>query len=223
MAGTTVSALVRSAHPTLMLGIAVEFGDSVNKSDVGVTAKVVSTNRPNQFVVGAGVGYFPWSVKPLGFDLDAGYNFNHVGVLAGYDFVRFKPQVSAGWVPTDPGELYCVEPYPVLSGTSCETAPSDRRLKRDVVHLATLSDGLRLYSFRYLWSDVVHVGVMAQDLLEDPRWRHAVITDADGYYSVDYDQIELAMVTIEIWNEYGLDAMVLGSRRPELAPEEQAA
>jgi hypothetical protein len=53
---------------------------------------------------------------------------------------------------------------------------------------------------------------MAQDLLEDPRFQHAVSTGEDGFYVVDYDQLDLVMVTLEEWNAHGLDAMVLGSR-----------
>lgn len=44
---------------------------------------------------------------------------------------------------------------------------SDRRLKRDIRHVATRSDGLRLYAFKYLWDDTTYVGVMAQDLLRN--------------------------------------------------------
>jgi outer membrane immunogenic protein len=42
--------------------------------------------------------------------------------------------------------------------------PSDRRLKRDVVLIARLDDGLGLYRYRYLWSDTTYVGVMAQEV-----------------------------------------------------------
>src|ERR1017187_8317219 len=43
---------------------------------------------------------------------------------------------------------------------------SDRRLKAGVTRVATLPSGLGLYRFKYLWSDVEYVGVMAQDVLE---------------------------------------------------------
>lgn len=42
---------------------------------------------------------------------------------------------------------------------------SDRRLKRDVKRLGTRPDGLGTYLFRYLWSDIWHIGVMAQEAL----------------------------------------------------------
>lgn len=76
---------------------------------------------------------------------------------------------------------------------------SDARLKRDVAHLVTLEDGLKLYSFRYLWSDTAHVGVMAQDLMADQATRDAVIEHPGGYYMVDYGKLGLRMVTLEAW------------------------
>jgi hypothetical protein len=63
---------------------------------------------------------------------------------------------------------------------------------------------------------------MAQDLLEDPRWRHAVLTGEDGFYLVDYDKLDLTMVTLETWNEHGVEAVVLGSRPAELLTAQAA-
>jgi len=76
---------------------------------------------------------------------------------------------------------------------------SDRRAKRDVVHVATREDGLKLYSFRYLWSDEPHVGVMAQDLLNDPVKRDAVSLHESGYYQVDYAMLGIKMLTLDEW------------------------
>jgi len=83
---------------------------------------------------------------------------------------------------------------------------SDARLKRDIHHVATLEDGFRVYSFRYLWDDAVHVGVMAQDLLENETWRPAV-SDAEGYYTVDYGLLGLRMTTLDDWNANGVQAL----------------
>ena len=41
---------------------------------------------------------------------------------------------------------------------------SDTRLKRDITLVGRRDDGLGLYSYRYLWSDTVYVGVMAQEV-----------------------------------------------------------
>jgi hypothetical protein len=68
---------------------------------------------------------------------------------------------------------------------------------------------LPLYAFRYLWSDTEYVGVMAQDLLADPRWRDAAIMTPAGYYVVDYARLGLRMTTLDAWDADGLDAVVL--------------
>jgi len=43
---------------------------------------------------------------------------------------------------------------------------SDERLKRDITLIARLSNGLGVYRYRYLWSDRVYIGVMAQEMLK---------------------------------------------------------
>lgn len=61
---------------------------------------------------------------------------------------------------------------------------SDRRLKRDIKRIGETRAGLPLYEYRYLWSDRVRVGVMAQDLLRlKPE---AVVTMPSGYMAVNY-------------------------------------
>jgi hypothetical protein len=74
---------------------------------------------------------------------------------------------------------------------------SDIRLKRDVAEVGQLPDGLHLYRFRYLWSDTVYVGVMAQEALAiEPE---AVVRGQDGYLRVDYDRIGFKFST---WSEW---------------------
>jgi len=74
------------------------------------------------------------------------------------------------------------------------------RLKRDITYITTLDNGLKLYSFKYLWEDKTYVGVMAQDLLEDGSYRDAVVTNKSGFYAVKYSLLGLKMVTLEEWN-----------------------
>jgi outer membrane immunogenic protein len=85
------------------------------------------------------------------------------------------------------------------NGTYTETlAASDVRLKRDVVLIGRLDDGLGLYRFRYIWSDEVMVGVMAQEVaLRHPE---AVVRDAaDDFLRVDYGRLGLKPMT---WSEW---------------------
>jgi hypothetical protein len=82
--------------------------------------------------------------------------------------------------------------------------PSDKRLKRSIHLLARLHSGMKIYSFKYLWSDVVYVGVMAQDLLKNPTWNDAVITKANGFYAVNYAMLGLKMTTLAQWKKDGI-------------------
>jgi hypothetical protein len=84
---------------------------------------------------------------------------------------------------------------------------SDARLKRDVQLLATLDNGLKIYSFKYLWSDTTFVGVMAQDLLANPTFSHAVAIEPSGFYAVDYRVLGLTMTTLKAWEAEGVTAV----------------
>lgn len=70
---------------------------------------------------------------------------------------------------------------------------SDERLKRDIRPVETLPNGLQLYSFRYWNDDRTFVGVIAQDLLEDERFRYTVKEDESGYYMVDLAALGLGI------------------------------
>ena len=70
---------------------------------------------------------------------------------------------------------------------------SDLRLKRDIRPVETLPNGLQLYSFRYWNDDRTFVSVMAQDLMEDERFGHAVIEDESGYYKVNFAALGLGI------------------------------
>ncbi|RVK16077.1 tail fiber domain-containing protein [Sinorhizobium medicae] len=74
---------------------------------------------------------------------------------------------------------------------------SDRRLKRDIARLAELANGLGIYRFRYLWSDEVFVGVMAQEVLE--VMPEAVVIGSDGYMRVNYTKLGIEMLSLEQW------------------------
>jgi outer membrane immunogenic protein len=78
--------------------------------------------------------------------------------------------------------------------------PSDVRLKRDVTLVARLDDGLGLYRYRYLWSDTVYVGVMAQEV----AFVHpgAVLEGPDGYLRVNYSSLGLKLMTEAEWTEH---------------------
>ena len=86
---------------------------------------------------------------------------------------------------------------------------SDLRLKQDIRPVETLPNGLKLYSFRYWNDDRTFVSVMAQDLLEDERFSHAVIEDESGYYMVDLGALGLDVTgSRSQFFEAGLNAVV---------------
>jgi hypothetical protein len=65
--------------------------------------------------------------------------------------------------------------------------PSDRRLKRDIETIGEGAHGLTLYRYRYLWSDAVEVGYMADEVA---RVRpDAVVTMPSGFLAVDYAKL----------------------------------
>ncbi len=79
---------------------------------------------------------------------------------------------------------------------------SDIRLKRDIVLIGRRGDGLGIYQYRYLWSDTVYVGVMAQEVMT--LYPEAVICNAlDGYLRVNYALLGMKLMTLEDWNLMG--------------------
>jgi hypothetical protein len=78
--------------------------------------------------------------------------------------------------------------------------PSDIRLKRDIVLLAHLENGVGLYRYRYLWSDQLYVGVMAQEVAE--IFPDAVVRGENGYLGVNYARLGLRLLTWDQWMAY---------------------
>jgi hypothetical protein len=77
------------------------------------------------------------------------------------------------------------------------TTPSDVRLKRDIVLLDRLANGIGLYRYRYLWSDQVYVGVMAQEVAQIVP--EAVMRGADGFLRVNYARLGMRLLTWDQW------------------------
>ena len=60
---------------------------------------------------------------------------------------------------------------------------SDRRLKRDITRIGIATNGLKIYRFRYLWSDTWQLGFMADEV--QARFPDAV-SEVNGFLVVDY-------------------------------------
>lgn len=75
-----------------------------------------------------------------------------------------------------------------IIGTGAGVAmASDRRLKRNIVKLATRPDGIGIYEFDYIWGGGRQVGVMAQEVAKVIP--EAVTTMANGFLAVYYSKL----------------------------------
>lgn len=82
-------------------------------------------------------------------------------------------------------------------GSSPGSAYSDARLKHNIELIETRSDGLKIYTYCYVWSRIKWVGVIAQDLLQQKQFASAVRLEKNGFYSVDYKQINFELTTAD--------------------------
>ena len=87
---------------------------------------------------------------------------------------------------------------------------SDVRLKREILLLETLGNGINLYRYQYRWSGTDYVGVMAQEVAAVVP--EAVSTDADGYLRVDYRRLGIQLRTYQDWADKGHAPLVAPAR-----------
>lgn len=88
-----------AASPTVMIGLSFDFGANP-KENIGITGKIITSDQRDRFIGAAGGTYLPFAKEQFGLDVSGGYLADHVAVTAGYDFLRWTPQVSAGWAPS---------------------------------------------------------------------------------------------------------------------------
>lgn len=72
---------------------------------------------------------------------------------------------------------------------------SDARLKRNIVNIGVLENGIGIYRFKYIWSDREYLGVMAQEV--ETRIPGAVKRNIFGILSVDYAQVGFEFKQLE--------------------------
>jgi hypothetical protein len=129
------------------------------------------------------------------------------GTLIGFQWRHYK--VSGDVLLFGPGSdpVHVDQRGNIFTGTltvpisgSGSTIPvmSDIRVKRDLVQVGQLDNGIHLYRYRYIWDDQVYVGVMAQEVVEIVPT--AVVLGPDGYLRVDYGQLGLCLMTLDEWN-----------------------
>ena len=64
---------------------------------------------------------------------------------------------------------------------------SDRRLKKNIVKIGQLANGLFVYLFNYIWNDQEQIGVMSDEVRK--IMPHAVVVMPNGYDAVNYDEV----------------------------------
>jgi hypothetical protein len=77
---------------------------------------------------------------------------------------------------------------PNTTMTGDGTYLSDRRFKRNIEHIATRLDGLKVYLFEYIFSPIKHIGFMAQEVRE--LYPDAVVERDDGVLLVNYGKVQ---------------------------------
>lgn len=199
------------------------FGDSYDATNADADATFYASDN---FSIGLGASYLDsedafGTITSYGIDAEYKFTGSANSIFAGYDSTNYDDIDSDGdaWRigfrhafgdDTLQGRRLTGPRWlPVRNDvTIFGMGPSDRRLKRDIILLATLENGMKLYSFRYIWSDTVYVGLMAQDLLLHREWRAAVVRLPNGFYVVNYAALGLRMTTLEEWSRAGLAAVV---------------
>lgn len=192
-------------------------------SSAGATVNASTSSTRAGWVVGAGAEY--WLQPNLALTL--GYQYVDLGTLslsatsgglteaasahAAFHVVtvglnwRFYPDAAMAGKPWEgayigghAGGAWGLD----TDATYSAIAVSDARLKRDIALVGRRADGLGLYRYRYLWSDTVYVGVMAQEVaLIHPD---AVVRGPlDNYLRVNYARLGLHLMTWPQWQAQG--------------------
>jgi len=221
-----------STIPDLTLGfrsLRVKSTDSVNGLEISTRFKfkegIFLDSTRLSFVGGErnllgniGVGYSVVNSSFLG-TLAVQGSHSRLGtdyLLAGNKFVPYIEALTLNKPnkvqPKNGSTTYVCEEGYQLDGQTCvpiDFGESDIRLKDHIEQVATLSNGLKIYSFKYKSREGNFVGVMAQDLLANAKWSKAVIKRQDGFYIVNYSMLGIRMTTLENWHKNGNSSILL--------------
>ena len=214
--------------PDLTIGfrsLRVKSSDSVNGGEISARIKLkdgISFDSTRLSYVGGerdvlgniGIGYSATNSSFLG-TLAVQGAYTRLGTDYQLNGNKFVPYVEVLTLDKPRSTSYeCENPNSSLKGKECVLVLgppliSDIRLKHQIKQIAVLSNGLKIYSFKYKSRHGSFVGVMAQDLLANAKWSKAVIQRADGYYMVNYSMLGIKMTTLENWNKGGKSSIML--------------
>ena len=218
--------------PDLTIGfrsLRVKSSDSVNGGEISARIKLkdgISFDSTRLSYVGGerdvlgniGIGYSATNSSFLG-TLAVQGAYTRLGTDYQFNGNKFVPYVEVLTVDKPGSTSYeCENPNSSLKGKECVLVlggpvwlgqQSDIRLKHHIKQISVLSNGLKIYSFKYKSRHGSFVGVMAQDLLANTKWSKAVIQGKDGYYMVNYGMLGIKMTTLENWNKGGKSSIML--------------
>jgi hypothetical protein len=182
-AGAAASNQARVAAQRLGLQLKASAADFA--AGRGVTAQAALTGGASNAsmgglnAAGAGIGYAnQGGALPM-------QGFGQAGQLYGSAGGTF----SSMWQAQEAAKAQSASGFGQLVGSlgSAAIMASDRRLKKDIVRVGTLDNGLPVYEYEYVWGGGKQVGVMADEVeLVIPA---AVITGRDGFKRVRYDMV----------------------------------
>jgi opacity protein-like surface antigen len=186
------------AHVNLLGSLRARLGMTLNPSILGYVTGGLAYTQGNAIGISPGGTISRAKHNKFGWVLGLGAEWKQTQNLSWrieglwYNFDKTKPMAGTH-IP--PGTSKFKDALVVRVGATYHY--SDRRLKRDISLLGRLENGIRLYRYRYLWSDEVYVGVMAQEIAKSVP--SAVICGSDGYLRVNYRRLGLRLITWDEW------------------------
>jgi hypothetical protein len=118
-----------------------------------------------------------------------GYAQNYINSKIGSLTAPSGAGISLGQNSTTTSSSQGANPLWNVAGTAVGALFSDKNLKTNIEYIKTIK-GIKIYSFNYIWSYVKSIGVLAQDILKMPEYKHAVTLTSVGY-TVDYSKLPI--------------------------------
>lgn len=118
-----------------------------------------------------------------------GYAQNYINSKIGNLTAPSGAGISLGQNSTTTSSSQGANPLWNVAGTAVGALFSDKNLKTNIEYIKTIK-GIKIYSFNYIWSYVKSIGVLAQDILKMPEYKHAVTLTSVGY-TVDYSKLPI--------------------------------
>jgi hypothetical protein len=84
------------ADPTLMIGLSWTFGGGAQQGELGLSGRILSDDKRDEWVGAIGGTYYPGSGK-FGIDVGIGYTFTKTPMTLSYDLVNNQALLGLGW------------------------------------------------------------------------------------------------------------------------------